>query len=72
MWAVVRELTVFIFFLLILLVISYRMRNSDTFLYKNTMEQLYIKSKETAADVTFDKVSPCREQETFMLDVCCL
>ena len=54
MWAIVREVIVYSFFLWILLVISYRQRNADTFLYKDTMERVFIKNNETVID--FEKV----------------
>ncbi|KAK7111823.1 hypothetical protein V1264_011390 [Littorina saxatilis] len=54
MWAIVREVVVYSFFLWILLVISYRQRNGDTFLYKDTMERVFIKNNES--DIDFGKI----------------
>ena len=54
MWGIVREVVIYSFFLWILLVISFRQRNGDTFLYKHTMERVFIKNNET--DIDFEKV----------------
>ncbi|XP_076459182.1 polycystin-1-like [Babylonia areolata] len=54
MWSIVREVVIYSFFLWILLVISYRQRNSDTFLYKDTMERVFIMNNET--DIDFGKI----------------
>ncbi|KAL8606997.1 hypothetical protein ACOMHN_041386 [Nucella lapillus] len=59
MWSIVREVVIYSFFLWILLVISYRQRNADTFLYKDTMERVYIKNNET--DIDFGKIRNVEE-----------
>nr|KAG5709464.1 hypothetical protein BaRGS_023146 [Batillaria attramentaria] len=63
MWSVVREVIVYAFFLWILLVISYRNRNANTFLYKDTMERVFIKNNLT--DVDFEKVRNAEEYWTW-------
>ena len=55
MWVVIREIVIYSFFLWILLFVAFRQMNSETFLYKDTMERVYIKNNET--DVDFSKVN---------------
>lgn len=59
MWSVVREVIIYSFFLWILMLISYRTSNSNTFLYKDTMERIFITNVDT--DVDFSSVrQTCR------------
>ncbi|PVD37765.1 hypothetical protein C0Q70_00366 [Pomacea canaliculata] len=54
MWSVVREVIIYSFFLWILMLISYRTSNSNTFLYKDTMERIFITNVDT--DVDFSSI----------------
>lgn len=47
MWAVVRELVFYSFFLWILMIISYRNRSELMYRYKNSMEQVFIVTNDT-------------------------
>ena len=42
MWAVLREIVAYMFFLWILVVVSYRNRNPDAFYYKDSIERVFI------------------------------
>ncbi|XP_071105701.1 polycystin-1-like [Haliotis cracherodii] len=47
MWEIVRELVFYSFFLWILMVISYRSRNPNSYYYKDTLEKMIIKNNHT-------------------------
>ncbi|XP_041364433.1 uncharacterized protein LOC121379847 [Gigantopelta aegis] len=46
MWDIIREITLYSFFLWILMVISYRQRSSNSFFYKDSIEKLFINNKD--------------------------
>ncbi|KAL4239265.1 hypothetical protein ACF0H5_000082 [Mactra antiquata] len=47
MWAVIREILFYAFFLWILLVISYRSVNNNSYTYKHNMEKVFIMTNDT-------------------------
>ncbi|KAK3089119.1 hypothetical protein FSP39_001015, partial [Pinctada imbricata] len=47
MWAVVREIVFYAFFLWILMVISYRNRSYNSFLYKQSLDKVFIATNDT-------------------------
>ncbi|CAL1538860.1 unnamed protein product, partial [Lymnaea stagnalis] len=50
MWAIIREVVIYAFFLWILMLISYRQLGAGNFLYKDTMKRVFIDSVQTDAD----------------------
>ncbi|KAK7471881.1 hypothetical protein BaRGS_00035465 [Batillaria attramentaria] len=54
MWAAVREVVIYAIYISLLLLISYRTCTANTFLYKDTMERVFIKSTDTA--ISFDQI----------------
>ncbi|XP_033750161.1 uncharacterized protein LOC117334568 isoform X2 [Pecten maximus] len=55
MWAVVREIIFYSFFVWILMVISYQNRSTDSYLYKFSMEQVFIITNDT--NHKFEKIT---------------
>ncbi|XP_060063521.1 uncharacterized protein LOC132543982 [Ylistrum balloti] len=55
MWAVIREIIFYSFFVWILMVISYQNRNTDSYLYKFSMEQVFIITNDT--NHKFEKIT---------------
>jgi len=54
MWAIIREILFYAFFLCILIVISYRSVSNNSYSYKKTMTQVFIETNDTKK--SFDKV----------------
>ncbi|XP_076441454.1 uncharacterized protein LOC143280592 [Babylonia areolata] len=54
MWGVLRKLLLYTFFFVVLAVISYRQRSYDAFLYKHSMERVFIHNDDT--DISFLQV----------------
>ncbi|XP_059156486.1 polycystin-1-like protein 2 [Physella acuta] len=50
MWAIIREVIIYSFFLWILMVISYRQLGAGNFLYKNNMKRVFIENLESDID----------------------
>lgn len=55
MWAVIREILFYAFFLWILMVISYKSVSTDSYNYKHNMEKVFIMTNDT--NKAFTKVS---------------
>ncbi|XP_069123973.1 polycystin family receptor for egg jelly-like isoform X2 [Argopecten irradians] len=55
MWAVIREIIFYSFFVWILMVISYQNRNTNSYLYKFSMEQVFIITNDT--NHKFEKIT---------------
>ncbi|XP_041364430.1 uncharacterized protein LOC121379844 [Gigantopelta aegis] len=59
MWKIIREIVFYSFFLWILMVISYRNRTPDSYLYKENMERMFIKNNET--NIWFTRVQNTKD-----------